>query len=145
MTDEMLRSQRFWEKYGDVTDFIITFIGIVAAVIVLRMIFGGTVRSSRKKLKDNYMTVTAEMVDLIWNRFPSSYQLKFVYAHPKDGKKRYYFSEKIYYDPVMSNDVKLDYEYTMYVHPDEPACYYVDLSNYVRNYPSFEVWKGRQR
>jgi len=143
MTKKELLYNRFMMLYGSVVKAAV-FWGVFAVfVIIILFLLKNTKRARRKKLKDNYMKVNVEMVDLIYNQVPRSFQLKMVYAHPKDGKKRYYFTEKIYYDPVMCDDVKLDYVYDMYVHPDDPMSYYVDVSKYVKNYPPFESWIRR--
>ncbi len=115
------------------------FIAIFASIILFAKLKGG----KKRKLRDSHMLVKVEMIDLVYQVAPPRYQLKMVYAHPKDGKKRYYMTESLPYDPVMNDDAKLDYEYDMYVHPTDPKCYYVDVSRYVKGYPSFEEWIRR--
>ncbi len=117
------------------------YISAFFITVFLVIFFMSKLREARKeKLRDNHMKVTVEMLDLVYQVAPKRYQLKMVYAHPKDGRKRYYMTESLPYDPVMHDDVKLDYEYDMYVHPDDPRCYYVDVSRYVRGYPPFSEW-----
>ena len=142
MTQRELDYIYFMYRYSDylkTAAVILTFILIALTVLVIYIRFK---KSKKKLLAQNYMKVEVELLDLVYHTGMNRYQLKMVYAHPKDNKNRYYFTKLIKHDPVMSDEVTLSRKYTMYVHPKDPLAYYVDVSGCVYGYEDFYSYIG---
>ncbi|MBR6800298.1 MAG: hypothetical protein IKM61_00915 [Eubacteriaceae bacterium] len=123
---------------------VLAIIAVPAAIISYFIIKTMIRRSRKNKLRDSYIKLPAEMVNYVHpTTGVGSYFLKMLYVHPKDNKKRYCLTEPIMRDVLSKGDVSFEYEYEMYVHPDDPKCYYVDISKYVKDYPTFEEWIKR--